>query len=97
MKRLLTALTSIFSLLAFSGVLLAQNLEVPVGSQSRAAVGQLPINGHMQQDVLNLVGEPQSRRGPVGDPPISSWDYGDYVVYFEYGVVLHTVVKPRPL
>jgi len=41
--------------------------------------------------VLAEFGEPNSRKGPVGDPPITVWDYGNFKVYFEYDTVLHTV------
>lgn len=37
---------------------------------------------------------PESRRSPVGDPPISTrWDYGEFVVFFEYDKVIHSVTK----
>jgi hypothetical protein len=42
--------------------------------------------------VLKQYGEPKQRSGPVGDPPISTWDYGDFVVYFENQYVIHAVV-----
>jgi hypothetical protein len=28
----------------------------------------------------------------VGEPPITRWDYGSYSVYFEYDVVLFSVL-----
>ncbi len=94
MKSILITLTSIF-LFGAAATAVAETLEVPVGSQSRAGIGQIPLNGQMKQDVINLIGNPAAQRGPVGDPPITAWDYGTFVVYFEYDVVLHTVVKPR--
>jgi hypothetical protein len=39
-------------------------------------------------------GAPMSRRSAVGDPPISSWEYADFTVFFEYDRVLHAVNKP---
>ena len=38
-------------------------------------------------------GEPQSQRGAVGDPPITRWEYPDYIVFFEYDHVIHAVQK----
>lgn len=37
-------------------------------------------------------GEPQSVRGPVGEPPISQWRYPGFTVYFERDRVIHTVL-----
>ncbi len=51
----------------------------------------MPRRGINMNAVINRFGEPRIRRGPVGDPPISEWDYGSFRVYFEYQIVLHTV------
>lgn len=55
---------------------------------------QLPENGKNKQDVESQYGSPESRHEPVGDPPISRWDYADYSVYFEHDLVLFTVLHP---
>jgi hypothetical protein len=47
--------------------------------------------GDSQAEVLQHLGEPQKRHSAVGVPAISSWDYPEFRVYFENGVVLHTV------
>ena len=39
-------------------------------------------------------GAPLSKKGAVGDPPIASWEYEDFTVFFEYDRVLHSVEKP---
>lgn len=54
----------------------------------------LPDNGQNKSDVESKYGEPQARHGAVGDPPISRWDYDNYSVYFEYDLVLFTVLHP---
>ena len=33
-----------------------------------------------------------SKSQPVGQPPITRWDYPEYRLYFEYDHVLHAVV-----
>ena len=38
----------------------------------------LPRNGITQQDVEARFGEPRNRHAPVGDPPITRWDYERY-------------------
>ncbi len=52
---------------------------------------QMPGRGMKMDRVLAEFGEPDSRRGPVGDPPITTWDYGNFKVYFEYDIVLHSL------
>jgi hypothetical protein len=50
-----------------------------------------PTRGMTQARVEQAYGTPASRQGAVGDPPISRWDYADFVVYFEYDKVIHSV------
>jgi len=38
-------------------------------------------------------GSPTASLIASGEPPISSWQYRDYIVYFEYDHVLHSVLK----
>jgi hypothetical protein len=51
--------------------------------------------GVSQAHVLKHFGEPSRRYRPVGDPAISSWEYSGFRIYFEDGMVLHTVVSVR--
>lgn len=53
---------------------------------------QLPVNGQSKADVTAKYGAPVKQNAAVGDPPISSWDYDTYSVYFEYDLVLFTVL-----
>lgn len=55
---------------------------------------QLPENGISKDEVEAQFGEPMQRRTPVGDPPITRWDYDRYSVYFEYDLVLFSVLAP---
>lgn len=52
-----------------------------------------PTRGMTAASVEARFGTPESRKAPVGDPPISSWEYKEFVVYFEYDRVIHAVVK----
>jgi hypothetical protein len=52
-----------------------------------------PLKGSAKSSVVASLGEPVSQTQAVGDPPITSWEYGSFVVYFEYDRVLHTVAK----
>jgi hypothetical protein len=53
---------------------------------------QLPINGQSKATVETKFGVPVQKQAAVGDPPISSWKYDTYSVYFEYDLVLFTVL-----
>lgn len=50
-----------------------------------------PERGMSMERVTESWGQPLARRGPVGDPPISRWEYDDFVVFFEYSRVIHAV------
>lgn len=67
-------------------------------SIDRSGAGQaerlaMPSRGMTMRQVENSYGAPVRRRAPVGNPPISRWEYQDYVVYFEYSHVIHAVEK----
>jgi hypothetical protein len=38
-------------------------------------------------------GAPNAKEAAIGDPPISRWEYNDFVVFFEYDRVIHAVAK----
>ena len=50
-----------------------------------------PVRGTSSKSVLAKYGEPLSRKGPVGDPPISTWYYEEFNVYFEHHLVITSV------
>jgi hypothetical protein len=53
-----------------------------------------PARGMTMHSVETKFGAPQDRHGPVGQPPISRWDYHGFTVFFENDRVIHTVVDP---
>jgi len=53
---------------------------------------KLPENGTSMADVRAKYGEPVNALAAVGDPPITRWDYDQWSVYFEYELVLFTVL-----
>ena len=72
----------------------AQNLDMTCTDRSTTfdAPGK-PTRGMTQGNVQSKFGSPVSVRAPVGDPPITRWEYPDFVVFFEYDKVIHAVVK----
>ncbi|MDH3620958.1 MAG: hypothetical protein OER91_08715 [Gammaproteobacteria bacterium] len=52
-----------------------------------------PSRGMTQKSVQSKYGSPATVKAPVGDPPITRWEYADFVVFFEYDKVIHAVMK----
>ncbi len=69
----------------------AQDLQMTdaPGAQARPAT---PARGLSKALVEQRFGAPSQRVAAVGAPPISSWVYPAYIVYFEYDHVIHSVV-----
>ena len=55
---------------------------------------ELPANGRNKAAIEAKFGAPVQKLSQVGDPPISSWKYDTYSVYFEYDLVLFSVLHP---
>lgn len=73
----------------------AETVAIPLGQQGKAWNVETPQTGLTKDQVEAQFGAPQTTSGPVGDPPIYTWDYGQFAVYFETDRVIHSVVK-RP-
>lgn len=52
----------------------------------------MPSMGMTQASVQSAWGQPDSIDTAVGQPPISQWHYGKFVVYFEKNRVIHSVL-----
>ncbi len=52
-----------------------------------------PSRGMTQTSVESKYGSPVAIQAPVGEPPITRWEYADFVVFFEYDRVIHAVLK----
>lgn len=51
----------------------------------------LPGRGMSMEQVETRFGAPREKVSAVGEPPISRWVYGNFTVYFEHNLVLHSV------
>lgn len=78
--------------LAFTHTLSAEEVRMPMGSQGDQNVAT-PGRAWTQAKVQQSFGTPISRRGPVGDPAITTWEYVDFNVYFEHDKVIHSVKR----
>ena len=87
-------LLSVLLLTAVGGsVAVAGIIALPDGTYTVSESIQKPVRGNKQSDVLQQFGEPELRHAAVGQPAISSWEYAGFEVYFENGVVIHTVAR----
>lgn len=72
----------------------ADVVRIPIGQQAREKqILETPRRGTTKAEVRRRFGEPQREIPAVGSPPISSWEYENYRVYFEGDLVLHSVLK----
>jgi hypothetical protein len=53
----------------------------------------VPQRGMTMDEVEARFGPPDTRKLPVGDPPITRWIYADFKVYFEHQWVIHSVAN----
>lgn len=51
----------------------------------------VPGRGMLKDQVEERFGAPLEKVPAVGEPPISSWVYNGFTVYFEYDHVIHSV------
>lgn len=86
-----TLANSLFFMLIFSfssqaDVLLIDRVE----AKSKYDV---PQKSATMNQVRAQYGDPISESAAVGEPPITRWEYKNYVVYFEHQHVITTVLK----
>lgn len=89
-KQIFAALGAAIVGLAGAPSLPAQNLDMPAAAPTTST----PVRGTSKALVARQFGEPAQRVAAVGDPPISSWVYPGFTVYFEYDHVIHAVRTP---
>ena len=87
----LRIVSAIALLVAFGSLASAETVKMD-GGMARSDDGR-PSRGMTQANVESKYGSPVSVNAPVGDPPISRWEYAGFVVFFEYDRVIHAVVK----
>lgn len=89
--------TCVFISLLAASVSTAETIYIPIGQQAPDKQHvERPQRGMSQEGVLARWGEPINTTEAVGEPPISHWVYGEFVVYFESSTVIHSVLKHTP-
>ena len=89
-RMVLTLILALFAGLAPFGLLSADVLLIEEVRQAERM--DVPANGMSMDDVRARFGDPSSKNAAVGDPPITRWVYDSWSVYYEYGLVLFTVL-----
>lgn len=84
------------SLLPLSTGVLAESVAVPITQQAQDMQSiDRPMRGETQDSVQQRFGQPNQAGMPIGNPPITKWQYNNFTVYFEYDRVIHTVLNPH--
>lgn len=78
-------------LVSGSGTASADTLLIQSIDAAQATAADRPRRGRSMKDVEARFGTPTTRSAAVGKPPITRWDYPDFVVYFEYDHVIDAV------
>ena len=92
MKKTILGIISIAAV-ALSLPLVAEQITIPIGEQTRVSELTLPDRSMTKDVVRESFGDPREIKDPVGVPPITAWEYQGFVVYFEQQWVLHAVVR----
>ena len=92
MKKTILGMISIAAV-ALSLPLVAEQITLPIGEQTRVSELTLPDRSMTKDVVRESFGDPREIKDPVGVPPIRAWEYQGFVVYFEQQWVLHAVVR----
>ena len=87
----LRIVSAVALLVAFGSLANAETVTMD-GAIARSDDGR-PSRGMSQTSVESTYGSPTSKKAAVGEPPISRWEYANFVVFFEYDKVIHAVAK----
>lgn len=84
-------------LLIFASSASPDVLKIPVGDQGANPLQATDLpRGSSPQRVESAYGKPLHIKGPVGEPPITAWEYDRHTVYFERDRLLHIVAQHVP-
>lgn len=70
-------------------------IAIPVGTQGNQSHIAVPSLGMNMNAVRSGFGDPERTLGPVGSPPITTWIYPSFSVYFERDIVIHSVIEHK--
>lgn len=94
--RLSVLTTALLTLGGFAVPAAADVITMPQAAGKVVDMPPPPKRGHTMNGVRLRLGEPQQRKGPVGDPPITRWYYDGLIVVFERDMVITSVIPAAP-
>lgn len=68
----------------------AEKVQIPGHSYSDVRM-ELPQRGETMDNIRFKFGNPMKERFPVGNPPITQWEYEGFNVFFEHQHVIHAI------
>jgi hypothetical protein len=80
----------------YTSQVMAEDLKIVIGEQGNRSMS-IPERGLTQQEVSETFGSPQRMTRMVGKPPMSTWHYEMFSVYFEDDQVIHAVRRHRSI
>ncbi len=86
--RIVSAIALLF---AFGAMASAET--VNIAGATAGSDQNRPTRGMTQASVESRYGSPVDVKAAVGEPPITRWEYANFVVFFEYDRVIHAVLK----
>ncbi len=82
-------------ILGFCPWSLAEDIQIPIGQQGIQGI-EMPKKGQTMTTVAESFGAAQVKHPARGNPPITRWEYENFVVYFEGEHVIHSVLRHKP-
>ena len=70
---------------------IGDTLLVDTVNAAQASTADRPGRGSSMASVEARFGAPSARSNAIGQPPITRWEYPDFVVFFEFDHVVHSV------
>ena len=95
-RAFLFIIITILSLGLASHTAYADNLQIPeLNSQPpNTPEGVVrPVRGLTMDEVREQFGDPLDSAGPIGEPPITRWEYAKFAVVFEGNMVIDSFAK----
>jgi len=71
----------------------SEPMMIPLIEKDMSADFFMPVRGDNKSSVESEFGPPFNMHKAKGKPPISRWDYEKFTVYFESGIVIHSVLR----
>ena len=76
--------------LCLGGGVHADTLLIDNVDEAKVEAADRPSRGMTMKRVEDRFGAPARSKPAVGDPPITTWEYTDFLVYFEYDQLIHS-------